>query len=181
MPSIEDFPLEDGEEIRWIPGVEGYAVTSLGRVVSFNPRRRKPSRLGGSVMASGYRNVTIRGRSLYVHRLVASAFHGPPPEGCVVCHNNGDKSDNRAENLRWDTPAGNIRDQEKHGTRSKGVGRPASKLDPHKVQNIRRRYAAGEKIDAIAEDFGVSEGLVSDVARGKRWRHIPGPVPAGRR
>lgn len=51
-----------------------------------------------------------------VHRLVAAAFLGPCPEGRVVCHINGDPLDNRASNLRYDTPSGNMRDTLIHGT-----------------------------------------------------------------
>jgi len=51
-----------------------------------------------------------------VHRLVASAFHGMPSPGSDACHNNGDRTDNRAENLRWDTRSGNLLDRAKHGT-----------------------------------------------------------------
>jgi hypothetical protein len=42
-----------------------------------------------------------------VHRLVYEAFNGPIPEGMVVCHVNHDQYDNRPENLRCDTQAGN--------------------------------------------------------------------------
>ena len=35
-----------------------------------------------------------------VHRLVLEAFVGPNPPGLECCHNNGDPSDNRVENLR---------------------------------------------------------------------------------
>jgi hypothetical protein len=32
-----------------------------------------------------------------------------------ACHNNDDRSDNRPENLRWDTPEENMRDQVRNG------------------------------------------------------------------
>lgn len=47
--------------------------------------------------------------SLYCHKLVCTAFHGPCPKGCESDHINGDHSDYSADNLRWVTPAENRR------------------------------------------------------------------------
>lgn len=59
----------------------------------------------------GERYLTVR-----VHRAVAKAFLGDPGEGHVVCHSDGNKQNNAAANLRWDTQANNNRDMPLHGT-----------------------------------------------------------------
>lgn len=48
--------------------------------------------------------------------MVALTFLGEPdlPE-LFCCHNNGNKHDNRASNLRWDTASANNYDAVKHG------------------------------------------------------------------
>lgn len=118
------------EEWRPVVGYEGYyEVSNLGRVKSVE--RRIPASRG-----SGYR--TMRGRILrqgthsggygmvylcvhgkklnqHVHLLVLTAFRGPRPAGMVCCHNDGDPTNNRLDNLRWGTQADNLRDQVRHG------------------------------------------------------------------
>jgi hypothetical protein len=48
----------------------------------------------------------VGGQTLKVARLVAHAFHGPPPQpDWVVAHNNADALDDRAANLAWVPPS----------------------------------------------------------------------------
>jgi hypothetical protein len=50
----------------------------------------------------------------YVHRLVLAAFVGPCPPGNDACHGDGDPTNNRLTNLRWDTHRENMRDMVRH-------------------------------------------------------------------
>lgn len=58
-----------------------------------------------------YRRVSLSFEGLTktrtVHGLVAAAFLGERPDGMDICHINGDYTDNRAANLRYDTHANN--------------------------------------------------------------------------
>ena len=109
------------EEWRDIAGYEGaYQVSSLGRVRSLPGWHR-----GGRVLKLGlsgrvgnqYYNVVLHGRyTKSVHVLVAEAFIGPRPPKTDVCHNNGNRLDNRVENLRYGTRAENMADRNEHGT-----------------------------------------------------------------
>lgn len=114
---------------KWMPvsdWVGYYEVSDLGRVKSLGRLDRLgrlvPERiLSPGIHPDGYRVVAFYGDgrkkpNQYVHRLVAVAFLGDPKPGQIVCHNNGVPSDNRAENLRWDTTSGNFYDKRKHGT-----------------------------------------------------------------
>jgi len=58
--------------------------------------------------------------SVSVHKLVLLAFVGPAPKGMECCHNNGIASDNRIENLRWDTHTNNNADRKRHGNYPSG-------------------------------------------------------------
>ena len=112
----------------WLPvvGYEGlYEVSDLGQVRGVNRRDARGRRWRGRILRQGVRDgghqlVYLRQggrtRTLRVHRLVMEAFVGPCPDGREVCHNNGDPSDNRRANLRYDTRSANVLDAVRHGT-----------------------------------------------------------------
>lgn len=98
----------------WLPapGLEGrYEVSSEGRVR--NTRKLTCVSLN---VNNGYARLNARNpatqqvRGYSVHRLVCTAFHGPPPTPrSVVMHLNDIRWDNRASNLKWASHADNIR------------------------------------------------------------------------
>lgn len=117
------------EEWRDIPGYEGaYQVSDQGRVRSLDRYvlagvdgrrllRGKPMSI--SPDKDGYQKVTLyssgQGKTFRVHRLVLKSFVGPCPEGMEACHGNGGRSDNRLDNLRWDSLSANEYDKVGHG------------------------------------------------------------------
>lgn len=92
-------------EMRDVVGYEDYyAVTEDGRVWS----KRHNKFLKGHLSKKGYVKVSLwdceKVKTMFVHRLVCEAFHGPmSEEGMVVDHINAVRDDNRVENLRWVT------------------------------------------------------------------------------
>ena len=53
----------------------------------------------------GYFELSTTGGFWLVHRLVATAFHGPPPSPIHQCHHIDSRRDNtEADNLMWVTP-----------------------------------------------------------------------------
>src|SRR3972149_11700760 len=105
-----------------------YEVSTLGRVRRtltsrgargghiLAPRQRKLGYKKGYVsykLCSGRRRGTVD-----AHRLVALTFLGPVPRGYEVDHINGNRTDNRLENLRYLLRRENRRQGRRHPNRT---------------------------------------------------------------
>lgn len=73
-----------------------------------------------------------------LHRLICSAFHGEPkPKSLQVRHRDGNRENNRPENLLWGTQAENWDDRRLHGTASVGEKHWNSKFTDEERGHIR--------------------------------------------
>lgn len=154
---------------RWVVGAEGrYQVSSLGRIRSLVTRGKT---IKAFTYTKGYANVGMArspGRQTRerVHRLVARAFLGPEPAGMSVNHKNGNKSDNRVENLEYMTIGDNVRHARDAGLMRQGERTPWSKLTEDQVREIRQ---SKESYRAQARKLGVSASTVRRAALGLYW------------
>jgi hypothetical protein len=123
---------------------------------------------------TGYMRVRLSSggqrQRLSVHRLVALAFLGEPPSSQhQVAHNDGDRQNNRLNNLRWATGAENLADRERHGTELKGGRNGRAKLTEQDVAAI----LASPVSDAIlGREFGVSGTQINRIRKGESWSHL---------
>lgn len=61
---------------------------------------RKNGQIAGGLHKSGYRQIKINGKSYPAHRLMWVYHHGSIEDNMQIDHINGQKDDNRIENLR---------------------------------------------------------------------------------
>lgn len=105
---------------RDVPGWEGlYQVNADGRIRRLT--EKKPTLMdNGYLYASFYDKPRKQQKGL--HRVVAEAFIPNPDNKTEVNHINGDKTDNRVENLEWVTARENTAHAIKHGLKVRGEG-----------------------------------------------------------
>jgi hypothetical protein len=112
----------------------------------------------------------------FLHRLVLEAFVGPCPPGCVGCHANDDPSDNRLENLRWDTHKANSADAVRNGRYRTGPAHHNSRFTEAQVRAIRRANKDGASVVSLAIITGASETAIRLIVQGKNWAWLSQPA-----
>jgi len=162
-----------------------YEVSNLGRV-----RRIKDGIRGGkagTIMSlspdkDGYLQVRLSNglknrRNGKVHRLVVEVFIGIIPDGYVVNHLDGNKANNVISNLEIATHSQNqlhaYRVLKRPVVSNKGEAAGRAKLSNEQVVEIRQRYAEGDVSQQfLANQFGISQWVVSAIVRRMIWTHI---------
>ena len=162
---------------RWKPvtGYEGiYEVSSHGRVRSIDRTvtysdgrvcRRKGKVLSVRFDKYEYQIVGLcnqgKCQTRTVHSLVAEAFIGTRPEGMEVCHNDGRKTNNHVDNLRYGTSSDNALDKVRHGTHNNAV----------KTHCPRGHELFAENIPPSSAKRGYRNCLACDRASAYVYRH----------
>lgn len=176
-------------EWRDVPGYEGnYQVSNLGEVLSVRRRVRnrngyfwtkgkmlKPTRVtSGHLMVGLYTTGIYKATWASVHRLVLLAFVGPCPDGMEACHfPDIDKTNNRLDNLRWDTHKANVQDSIIQGAHCRGERGGNAKLKEEDIPFIRAMNdGVYGRMSEVARSFGVNAATIRDIWVGKTWRHV---------
>lgn len=164
-----------------VPGYEGvYAVSNDGDVMSMSYKRTGiPGLLSPQDNTYGYLKVMLmregKWKSFSVHSLVMASFVGPRPYRMDINHLNGDKKDNRVENLQYCTTSENMRHLHASGKGNscKGESHPSAKLTDANVREIYRLRKLQFTNKEIANMLGgVSVLSVTRAAAGVTWKHL---------
>ncbi len=127
------------------------------------------SAIGYEVTSFSTNNKT---KTYYKHRLMLHAFVGECPKDCEALHINGNRLDNRLENLRWGTRKENVADAIKHGTATIGSKNGAAKLTDEMISNIRKSKLINNSVKALSNKFQVSATTIRRVLNGFTYKGV---------
>lgn len=123
----------------------------------------------------GYGRFSWEGRMVGAHELAVTFTTGEArTSGLDTCHSCNNPICCNPEHLRFDTRAGNVADM-----LSARRDRPG-RFSDEQIIAMRERYAHGASQKALAADYGVTNGLISQIVRGIRYARVGGPLTTKR-
>lgn len=173
----------------WLPviGYEGfYEISNFGVVKSISrevphgkgtfKRKIKEKIISQTFCVNGKKWVTLCKNGIctrfLVHQLVARNFIGERPDGMMVCHNDGNGTNNCASNLRYDTHQSNMDDMVKHGKSPRGAKNWNAIATKEQVLKVRELRAQGLYYKDICAQTSLSFESVAKMCQGKSWKWL---------
>lgn len=153
-----------------IPHEQGYEVSSLGRVRNRITLKIKSLRFD----RYGYKRVTLypSGKTYTIHRLVMLTFE-PDKECEHINHKNGNKEDNRLDNLEWCSASYNSYHRNTElMSKWKGTLNPSAVLTIDQAKEIKYGKFEGMTNREIGELYGVLDECIRSIRNGINWKHI---------
>jgi hypothetical protein len=154
--------------------IPGYDVNRVGVVRS----QKSGVILAQRVDQRGYMRTTITRNKkricITVHRIVARTFLGEAM-GLQVNHKDGNKKNNRLDNLEWVTLQQNIdhaRFVLKHKSGVRGENHGTAKLSTKQVLQIRKLLAKNYSPLRIQKKYGIGKSAVSAIKHKRTWGHL---------
>lgn len=147
--------------------MEEYEITRDGNVIN----KRNGHVLKGQPNSKGYLKVNLCGKQYFIHRLVAEKYIPNPNNLEQVNHINGNKIDNRVENLEWMSNLENRKHAIDNFLHLQGEDCSWAKLNWNKVDYIRSHMDVSNRV--LADMFNVNTSAIRDVKNFKTWKHRP--------
>ena len=163
-----------------------YEVSSYGRVRSSDmfvdnrhgTKSLKKGRILSQYSNCGYMQVSLsengKRSTLKAHRVVALAFIDNPENLPYINHKDCNPSNNNVDNLEWCTPSQNVIHAIENNriAFAQGQDNHNSKLTNNQVGLIREYLKSGSALKPLADYFGVSITVISNIKNNKSWKTV---------
>lgn len=169
------------EKWKPIPGYKRfYSISSFGRIRKDKKYNNRPKNgiVQSRIKKDGYRQISLyknfTPKTFKLSRLMALTFIGKPKKGEQVNHKDGNKSNDKLDNLEYTTARGNMLHAIKLGLKKIRYGSDVSKkLNERDVKKIRHLYFINKKSQTeISKIFNIAQTTVHHIVKRKTWKHI---------
>lgn len=146
--------------------IEDYVVYNDGTIYSLQSKM-----FMNPINTNGYLSVKMGGKLESIHRLVGGLFIPNPYNKKEINHIDGDKTNNKVENLEWVSPNENIQHKiHQLGKEHRGSKNGMAKLTLEQVEKIKMLYQSGYSQKKLGEMYGITQGKISNVVNGKSYK-----------
>lgn len=148
---------------------ENYLINKNGDIYSIKNKRL----LKKTCNPNGYIYYNLNNKSILAHRIVAFTFiENTDKSKDQVNHIDGDKTNNRVENLEWVTSKENINHAMKILGKNIGENNHMAKLTNAQAEEIRLKYnkKAGITYKVLAEEYDISVSVISRIIKNTTYK-----------
>jgi hypothetical protein len=155
---------------------ELYQISNFGRIKRLKNNRTMKEKILKPYINNGYYKLLLYKKGISkrysVSRLVSMNFIPNPKNKPQVNHIDGNKLNNKVDNLEWCTISENQKHAFKLGLNSnKGEMNPSSRLKKDDIYFIRNNKDRYKRAD-FAKIFNVGERHIYKILSGEKWGHI---------
>jgi hypothetical protein len=173
---------------------EYYEVSNLGNVYSIDrsiitkigfPEKRKRRKMKFLYTRQGYLCIGLSKKNIskrvLVHRMVAMAFIPNPENKPQVNHKDLDKTNNKLDNLEWNTALENNKHAQLNRANYFGERHCKSKVNNEIVKEMRYVYRSQlYSMPELAFVYGLSTVSARQIIVGNTWKNVDYPVQSYR-
>jgi hypothetical protein len=164
-----DTPDLEDEEWRIHEKFPDFYVSNFGRIKSMDRNKLMFTRVHEKYVDCRINDKDGKKCSPRVHKLVAESFVPNPDNLPVVNHIDGNRMNNRADNLEWVTYKQNAKHAQKLGL----VGKASRKINDELAHDICRKLESGMSIREITESNPLyTKAIVEKIRQYHRWKHV---------
>lgn len=163
--------------MRIIEHYSNYQIDEFGNVYNKLGRRLKPDKNKKGYLRVYLYNDEHKRKGFMLHRLVAKTFIPNPNNLPQVNHKDGNKENNKVDNLEWCTCSENIKHSIDIGRHyipnGKGENSAYHKLTQEQVNFIRKYYKFRDKnfnSVQLGKKFGVHKGTIMAIVNNINWK-----------